>query len=79
MTQTAPSDALLPLLAGYVSGDVTHDAMCRLDDLFEDGSASALEREALAHFYLDALATGEYAHALPNVDEMAGILAAARA
>ena len=79
VTQTAPTASLVPLLAGYLSGDVSHDAMCRFDDLFEDTSATAQEREAFAHFYLDALATGEYADALPDLDEMTGILAAARA
>ena len=79
VTQTAPSATLVPLLAGYLSGDVSFDAMCQFDDLFEGVSVSASEREALAHFYLDALATGDYAHALPEVAEVAGILDAARA
>ena len=79
MTQTAAPSTLVPLLAGYISGDVSLDAMCRFDDLFEDVSASASEREALAHFYLDALAAGDYAHALPEAAEVAGILDAARA
>lgn len=79
MTQTATTTSLAPLLAGYISGDVSHDAMCCFDDLFDGASASALEREAFALFYLDALETGEYANALPDLDEMTGILAAARA
>ena len=81
MTQTATSApaSLVPLLAGYISGDVSHDAMCRFDDLFDDASATAVERAAFAQFYLDALANGEYADALPDADEVAGILAAARA
>lgn len=77
--QTAPFASLAPLLAGYVSGDVSDDAMCRFDDLFEDTSATALERAAFARFYLDALATGEHADALPHPGEVSGILAAARA
>lgn len=79
MIQTAPSTSLTPLLAGYVAGDVSHDAMGRFDDLFETSPATAQEREAFALFYLDALETGEHAGALPDIGEMAGILAAARA
>lgn len=79
VTQTATSASLAPLLAGYLSGDVSDDAMCRFDDLFEDSAATALERAAFARFYLDALATGEHADALPHPSEVSGILAAARA
>ena len=79
VTQTATSASLAPLLAGYISGDVSYDAMCRFDDVFEDTSATAQERQAFARFYLDALATGEYDQALPHPSEVAGILAAARA
>lgn len=79
MTQTAASTSLAPLLAGFVSGDVSEDAMARFDALFEQLPATAQEREAFAHFYLDALASGEYADALPRPSEVSGILTAARA
>ncbi len=79
MTQTLPSTSLAPLLAGYLSGDVSHDTMCRFDDLFEDAPATAAEREAFAHFYLDALAMDETADALPERAEVGGILNVARA
>lgn len=79
VTQTATSASLAPLLAGYLFGDVSDDAMVRFDDLFEDSAATALEREAFARFYLDALATGEHADALPHPAEVSGILEAARA
>ena len=79
MTQTAPSASLAPLLSGYLSGDVSHDAMCRFDDLFEDAAATALEREAFARFYLDVLAADETANALPDRAEVGGILGVARA
>lgn len=79
MTQTATSASLAPLLAGYVYGDVSHDAMCRFDDLFEDATATALERQAFARFYLDALETGDHADALPHPGEVTGILSVARA
>ena len=77
--QTAPAASLAPLLAGYLAGDVSHDAMCHFDDLFENASATSQERQAFARFYLDALATGEHADALPHPSEVSGILAAARA
>ena len=79
VTQTATSASLAPLLAGYLSGDVSHDAMCRFDDLFEGAAVTAQERLAFVRFYLDALATGEHADALPDPSEVSGILAAARA
>ena len=80
MTQTVTAPAsLVLLLAGYLSGDVSHDALCRFDDLFEDAAATSRERQAFARFYLDALATGEHAEALPDPSEVSGILAAARA
>ena len=78
-TATLAPPSLLPLLAGYIDGDVSHDAMGRFDDLFADAPATATERAAFAQFYLDALAAGEHADALPDPAEVAGILAAARA
>jgi len=79
-TLTTPrTSTLAALLAGYVSGDVSDDAMARFDDLFQDISASADERAAFARFYLDALDAGEYAEALPHPSEVAGILSLARA
>ncbi len=81
MTQvtTARPTPFTALLAGYVAGDVSDDAMARFDDLFEDASASAQERLAFARFYLDVLATGDLAEALPAPDEMSGILSAIQA
>ena len=76
---TARPIALTSLLTGYVSGDVSDDAMARFDDLFEDTSASAQERLAFARFYLDALATGDVAEALPDPAEVGGILSAIQA
>lgn len=78
LTSARPTSLAL-FLAGYVSGDVSDDAMARFDALFEDATASAEERAAFARFYLDALASGEYADALPHPAEVDGILAVARA
>lgn len=75
-TATAQPHALTHLLAGYIAGDVSHDAMERFDDLCE--TASSQERLAFARFYLDAIASDDVA-ALPTADEAAGILAAVRA
>ena len=78
-TLTTRPSAYADLLAGYVVGTVGDDAMARFDDLFEDTTASAQERSAFARFYLDAVAAGEDADALPTPAEVPGILAAARA
>lgn len=80
MTQvtTARPSALTDLLVGYIAGDVAHDAMDRFDD-FEDLAATAQERLAFARFYLDVLAAGDHAGALPSPSEVAGILSVARA
>jgi hypothetical protein len=78
-TLTARPTALAALLAGYVAGDVTDDAMARFDDLFEDASASAQERLAFARFYLDVLAAGDDKEAIPHPSEVGGILSAIRA
>ena len=80
-TATAPTcSAHVALLAGYIAGDVTDEAMSRFDTLFEEAAATAEERRAFARFYVDALQTGEFENALPkNGDEVTGILAAARA
>ena len=78
-TTTARPTALTALLAGYVAGDVSGDAMDRFDDLFEDTPASAYDRIAFARFYLDALAAGDYAEALPIPSEVGGILTAIEA
>ena len=79
VTQTATPASLAPLLAGYLFGDVSHDAMCQFDDLFEDAAATARERQAFARFYLDALSAGEADDAIPAPSEVAGILDVARA
>ncbi|PAP75704.1 hypothetical protein [Rubrivirga marina] len=76
---TARPSIFTALLAGYVAGDVSDDAMARFDDLFEDASASAQERLAFARFYLDVLAAGDDAEALPDPSEVGGILSAVRA
>ena len=75
MTATLSTPSLAPFLAGYIAGAVSDDAMARFDDLFEDANATPGQREAFAQFYLDALATGEYADALPTPAEATGILA----
>ncbi|PAP79122.1 hypothetical protein B1759_12230 [Rubrivirga sp. SAORIC476] len=76
---TARPTALTALLTGYVSGDVTDAVMARFDDLFEGTSASAQERIAFARFYLDVLAAGDDADALPEPGEIGGILSALQA
>ena len=53
--------------------------MSRFDDLFEGTSASAQERIAFARFYLDVLAAGDDADALPEPGEIGGILSALQA
>jgi hypothetical protein len=78
-TATAPAHPFVSLLAGYLDGTVGDDAMSRFDDLFEDAGATSEERLAFARFYLDVLATGDAAEALPRAAEVGGILAAARA
>lgn len=78
-TATTSPNPFVSLLAGYLNGTVDDDAMSRFDDLFEDASATAEERLAFARFYLDAVATGETAEALPAAVEVGGILAVARA
>jgi len=71
--------AYVDLLTGYLTGAIHEDALDRFDDLFEDTSATAQERLAFARFYLDAVALGDAKDALPNVAEVAGLLAVARA
>ena len=80
-TSTAPSrSAHVALLAGYIAGVVTDEAMSQFDTLFEDSAASLDERQAFARFFVDALQAGEIENALPTTaDEVAGILVAARA
>ena len=67
------------LLTGYLTGAIGDDALARFDDLFEDTSATAQERLAFARFYLDAIAAGEGADALPVPTEVSGFLSIARA
>ena len=67
------------LLTGYITGTVGGDALARFDDLFDETDATAQERIAFARFYLDALAAGDDADALPTAAEVPGILDAARA
>lgn len=71
--------AFVSLLSGYIAGDVDDDAMARFDDLFEDATATTEERLAFARFYLDVVATGELAEAIPSPVEVPSILAVARA
>ena len=80
-TATAPRlSAHVALLAGYIAGTVTDDAMSQFDSLFEDSAASPDERRAFARFFVDALQAGEVENALPTTaDEVVGILGAARA
>ena len=80
-TATAPRrSAHAVLLAGYIAGAVTDEAMSQFDALFEDSAATADERRAFARFFVDALQTGDLENALPTTaDEVAGILVAARA
>ena len=70
---------LASLLAGYIAGAVDDDVMTRLDDLFEDASATAQERLAFARFYLDVLAADDLAEALPAPGEVPGLLGVVRA
>ncbi|MEM0962477.1 MAG: hypothetical protein AAGK21_08095 [Bacteroidota bacterium] len=79
MTTTVSTPSLAPLLAGYISGAISDDAMMRFDDLFEASGATPSERLAFARFYLDAVAAGDDQDALPRQNEVDGILAAARA
>lgn len=71
--------AYAALLTRYVVGDLeeqTFDALC---STLDDSVATSDERLALAGFYLDALAAGDTAHALPRADEIADVLTIARA
>lgn len=68
------------LLAGYIAGAVTDEAMTQFDALFEDTPATTDERQAFAWFFVDALQAGDVENALPTTtDEATGILGAARA
>ncbi|MDT0631484.1 hypothetical protein RQM47_02635 [Rubrivirga sp. S365] len=80
-TATAPRrSAHAALLAGYIVGAVTDEAMSQFDTLFEDTAATADERHAFALFFLDAVQTGDIENAVPTTAaEAAGILVAARA
>lgn len=79
MTTTQRPNALTSLLAGYITGAVDDDAMNRFDDLFEDTAATAEERLAFARFYLDMLNSGEAMETPASLQEVTGILNAARA
>ena len=75
-----PRSAHAALLAGYIAGAVTDQAMSQFDDLLDGSTATADERRAFARFFLDAVLTGETSDALPqSADEVSGILDVARA
>ena len=77
-TVTLQDHALGQLLSRYLSGSLTASALDAVTELFEDTDASATERLAFARFYLDALDARE-THALPSAEDVADVLAAARA
>ena len=71
------SSALPLLFARYVAG---HIAQAQWDDFaraFDAVDASADERAAFAAFYLETTSAGDEV-ALPNPDELGGLLAALR-
>ena len=70
--------ALSHLLARYITGQVAEAQLADFTDLFDEADVSADERAAFAHFYLDALMSeGEVK--MPKADELADVLAIARA
>ena len=82
MATTATSarpHALSALLAQHIAGNLADGALSSMTELFEDTNASAAERVAFARFYLDLKTAGETPEALPKADELADVLAIARA
>ncbi|MFN3596956.1 MAG: hypothetical protein ACK41D_06770 [Rubricoccaceae bacterium] len=80
VTRTAPPAHPLALLfARYISGDLDARALGAVCDGLEDADASAEERAALAHFYLEALEEGLGADALPDAAEVRHVIGVARA
>ena len=82
MTTAAPAQrlpALALLMARYVAGQIAEAQFHAVSDLLDEADVSPDERAAFARFYLDALAAGEDAAALPRADELADLLALARA
>lgn len=71
--------ALAVLFARYLAGQVAETQLNAVADLLEEADADAEERAAFTRFYLDALAAGEGDQALPKADELADLLAIARA
>jgi hypothetical protein len=75
-THRAPVLSLL--LARYIVGEIAENELFGLSDLFDETDASPEERAAFAAFYLEQRAT-DGTVALPKPDELADLLAAARA
>ena len=70
--------ALSHLLAHYITGQVAEAQFADFSELFDEAEASADERAAFAHFYLDAL-THDGEVKLPKVEELQDVLAIVRA
>ncbi len=75
-TPTAPHAAVL-LFARFLGGAVPANRLCGVTDLLDDSDATSEERLAFTRFFLDA--NGDDAVRLPDGDELAELLAIARA
>ena len=75
-TPPAPHAAVL-LFARFLGGVVPANRLCGVTDLLDDSDASADERLAFTRFFLDA--TTDDSVRLPESDELAELLAIARA
>lgn len=62
-----------------VGGQMEPSSLSAVCDLLEEVPASADERAALAHFYLDLLEEGDGMGALPPASEIADVLSIVRA
>jgi len=76
---SARPHALSALLAQHIAGNLEEGTLSSMTELFEDTNASASERVAFARFYLDLKTAGESPEAMPKADELADVLAIARA
>ena len=71
------SSALPLLFARYVAGQIAQAQWDDFASAFDEADASADERAAFAAFYLETTSAGDEV-ALPNPDELGGLLAALR-
>ena len=70
-----PAPALPLLFARYVAGQIAQAQWDAFADAFDEADASADERAAFAHFYLEASSTDEEIK-LPRAGEVEDLLAA---